>query len=900
MSIASSCGKRFNLHYSGHATDSVNGVGIIVERTRKVHFKPISERVCRIETSINNNQKLTLISAYAPTLDKSEKNPDVSEQFYNELNSVVTTVRKRNFLLVAGDFNAKTGSAFSDQIYTRNIGKYGKGEVNSNGYQLLEFAKTNDLKLTNTFFKHKQCHRTTWEAPDRINGCIDSKHNEPRRNPYRNQTDYICARIDDNLKITDARSYGGMSCKSDHKLVLVDTQFKWPYVKEPKKEPAIDNAKLSDTALRQAYTDETQRLITAMPVASNNQQRWNNIVEATTTAAKTILGVKAKLHTMPNPAVEQLSVEQKKLKLDRDVSIDVDKREELRKERNRLLNEIHRIKAADETAKIDMRIREIESAKNDSTRMFAAVKELKRMKPIKPLLLKDGDSLTANPESQVAIIQEHFQRQFNQGREPTPNLTPTAMRHPFTSGEICMAKAKLRNGRSPGYDNVIAEYIKYAPKEVDELIAEILNIAAATGDVPKELVQGILYALQKPGKTMGPVEHLRPIILLSMLRKIAAICMRERTIVRVDEVIPNTQAAYRRGRSTTEHVFAAKILAEKAITSVDYTIHVLLLDMSKAFDTVDRKMLIDDLSKVINEDELHMLNVMINVQLAVRCGTRIGDFFTTDVGVPQGDGYSANEFTFYLANSLQDTEYKCPVYTEHSYAKVNPDSHLRIDGEFADDMNKITTDNNTIEHYKNNLPGKLQQRNLHMNATKTEQYAITRGGDVLWKDCKLLGSLLDTDSDIKRRTGLAVGVICELKCIFYSTRLCIKIKVRVFDVFVTSIFMYNAELWTLTATKEKKIDSLHRRLLRKACLNVRWPRIATNEEVYTRTGAKPWSQRIRKRAWSWFGHLSRLPQDSPAQQALDYATRPARRPRGKPATTWISMMKKRFADIGLS
>ena len=465
------------------------------------------------------------------------------------------------------------------------------------------------------------------------------------------------------------------------------------------------------------------------------------------------------------------------------------------------------------------------------------------------------------------------------------------MRHPFTSDEIYKAKAKLRNGRSPGYDNVIAEYIKYAPKEVDELIAEILNIAAETGDVPKELVQGTLYAIQKPGKTMGPVEHLRPIILLSMLRKIAAICMRERTITRVDEAIPNTQAAYRRGRSTTEHVFAAKILAEKAINSVDYTIYILLLDMSKAFDTVDRKMLMDDLSKVIEEDELHMLNIMINVQLAVRCGTTMGDFFSTDVGIPQGDGYSANEFTFYLANTLRDTEYKCPV---------NADSHVRIDGEYADDMNKITTDSNTIEHYKLNLPGKLQQRNLHMNVTKTEQYAITRGGDVLWKDCRLLGSLLDTDSDIKRRKGLAAGVICELKHIFFSKRLCTKTKVRVFDAFVTSIFMYNAELWSLTATKEKKIDSFHRRLLRKACLNIRWPRVATNEEVYAKTGAKPWSQRIRKRAWSWFGQLSRLPHDSPAQQALEYATRPIRRPRGKPATTWISMMKKRFADIGLS
>ena len=62
--------------------------------------------------------------------------------------------------------------------------------------------------------------------------------------------------------------------------------------------------------------------------------------------------------------------------------------------------------------------------------------------------------------------------------------------------------------------------------------------------------------------------------------------MRERTIERVDATITNSQAAYRRGRSTTEHVFAAKILAEKAIASVDYTIYILLFDMSKAFDTV--------------------------------------------------------------------------------------------------------------------------------------------------------------------------------------------------------------------------------------------------------------------------------------------------------------------------
>ena len=166
-----------------------------------------------------------------------------------------------------------------------------------------------------------------------------------------------------------------------------------------------------------------------------------------------------------------------------------------------------------------------------------------------------------------------------------------------------------------------------------------------------------------------------------------------------------------------------------------------------------------------------MLNLMINVQLAVKCGSELSEFFSTDVGVPQGDGYSSNEFTFYFAKSLKNTKFKCAIMSEHAYAKPNPDRHIRINGEYDDDMNKVTTDPITVEYHKNNLPVKLRERNLHINETKTEEYAIRRSGDDYWKDCILLGSKLDTDRDIKRRTGLAIGVIHELRYIFYSKRL---------------------------------------------------------------------------------------------------------------------------------
>ena len=80
---------------------------------------------------------------------------------------------------------------------------------------------------------------------------------------------------------------------------------------------------------------------------------------------------------------------------------------------------------------------------------------------------------------------------------------------------------------------------------------------------------------------------------------------------KLDAEIPASQAAYRAGKSTTEHVFAAKVLVEKTITSANYPIHLLMLDMSKAFSTVNQSMLMQELAKVLNLDELNNTQLKI-------------------------------------------------------------------------------------------------------------------------------------------------------------------------------------------------------------------------------------------------------------------------------------------------
>ena len=72
-----------------------------------------------------------------------------------------------------------------------------------------------------------------------------------------------------------------------------------------------------------------------------------------------------------------------------------------------------------------------------------------------------------------------------------------------------------------------------------------------------------------------------------------------------------SQAANSKGRSTTQHVFAINILCEEAIASCDYSTHILLLGMTKAFDTFNREHLDKLLSDILDPDELNIMNILL-------------------------------------------------------------------------------------------------------------------------------------------------------------------------------------------------------------------------------------------------------------------------------------------------
>ena len=103
--------------------------------------------------------------------------------------------------------------------------------------------------------------------------------------------------------------------------------------------------------------------------------------------------------------------------------------------------------------------------------------------------------------------------------------------------------------------------------------------------------------------------------------------------------------------------------------------------------------------------------------------------------------------------------------------------------------------------------------------------------------------------------------------------------------------LYNCELWTMTETLNKGIDSFQRRQLRYV-INVIWPKIITNDKLYELTNVTPWREIVEKRRMSWLGHLMRLDPETPARVALSEALIPTPRKRGRPPATWISTIQR--------
>src|SRR6476469_4560547 len=97
---------------------------------------------------------IVIVQAYLPTTDYKDKEV---EKLYDQLEEILGKHKGTDNVTVMGDFNAVVGKGKEDRV----VGKFGLGKRNDRGKTLIEFCKSQNLVITNTWFKQGKRRRYT-------------------------------------------------------------------------------------------------------------------------------------------------------------------------------------------------------------------------------------------------------------------------------------------------------------------------------------------------------------------------------------------------------------------------------------------------------------------------------------------------------------------------------------------------------------------------------------------------------------------------------------------------------------------------------------------------------------------------------------------------------------------
>ena len=895
---------------------------------RVLSFGYVSDRVATIDLAIpmrkaGTTTKCRIVNAYGPTTDRAREDPSLVDSFYAELSSAIN-IPSRWQLFVCGDFNSKLGKLRNtDKEAGLNtcMGSYGMGIRNSNGDALVEFISANGLFVTNTAFKHPCRHRTTWtghiadrSAPAGLKATI----------AVFNQIDFVICRGLAKPLLKDSRSYGGADLNSDHKPVV--TRLKMNnicliYKRPPKqgKKVTYDLPRLtSDRNTQGSYEQSVREQVAEIDLNCAPNDALAKILKCVEKSAASTVGIlkhnKTARYTN-DPLVVKLSQEQKALRLSIYQSGKSEDRTKLRKERNIILRHISERLKELAIQQADSLSEEITST-DDCRKMFRAARALKVSGPPPSLAVHNSEgNFIGTDQGKADAIREWFSKQFTDpDDEPLKAFAgnPKPLQVPITDEEVNKALKALNNGRACGPDGISNELFKYASNAISTPIAHIIN-SAFEEHLPIDAVgQGTLIALPKPKKPPGPPANLRPIVLLNSIRKILSNVTLYRIRDKIDRFTGAYQSGFKRGRSCADIVWAQRMLVS-VVMSKHWDFHKMGIDMSRAFDTIKRLKILDVLKLAgCNEDDLRLVRLLLaDTKLTVRVKSVHSAVFETSIGSPQGDGLSPVLFTCYLAAALSSVR-------ENS-TRPNPpvSTHgMPLEMEYADDVDFLDEEKEPLDGLLPVAAEQLKAVNLFMNEAKTEythvylanSHEVNQEGDNIrgeekWRKSRILGSLLCSTTDISARCVMGhIAFRSFWKLWIRGSKIPLKKKLRLYNATCVPLMLYNCNSWAAPKAALNKLDACHRKHLR-VITGHKWPdSLISNVSLYKMCNTVPLSFKVNQQRWSMFSHVLRMPEDTPAQRALEFAVLGADRYKartGRHCTNLLSVLRTDLKDAGL-
>jgi len=822
---------------------------------------------------------------------------------YDQVQAVLEKTPKRDLKIIMGDLNAKVGSDNTDNETI--MGRHGIGEQNENGELFTEFCTFNDLVIGGTLFPHKTTHKATWISPD---GRTE------------NQIDHITISRKWRRSLHDVRVKRDADAASDHHLVVATLQLKLKAYNDSSVRPShkFNVHILKEKKKSEEFAIELKNkfsLLAEMPeeTVDNN---WHKLQDTFKTTCQKVLGKKTRKNKEWLTSETWATIEHRKqLKVQINQAQDQEEKQELRAQYWDQNKQVKKMARKDKRNFIEELTAEAENAagQRNMKRLYEITRTLsgKNSNPSRPVKDRNGNTVSGE-EDQRKRWAEHFKEILNRPPPVAPPDVPPPTElldintNPPTKSEIIKAIKSLKSGKAAGPDGIPPEALKADIPTSTEMLHPLLLKIWDQERVPEDWKKGYLVKLPKKGD-LSCCNNWRGIMLLSIPGKILTRIILDRLKTALDKSLRDEQAGFRQDRSCTDHIATMRIIIEQSL-EWQTPLYTTFVDFQKAFDSIDR----DVIWRLMQHYGFPQKFISIIQKLyedascQVIHNGKLSEPFTVQTGVRQGCLLSPTIFLIVIDWIMRQSTAGRKMGIQWTLSK-----HLE-DLDFADDISLLSHKMQDAQEKLCRVSEEALKAGLHINTGKTEVMRINhhqlnpiqlQNEDIRETDRFVyLGSVVSkdggTDEDIKSRISKARFVFNTLRPIWRSSALSLHNKTRVFNTNVKSVLLYGSETWRVTKTSTSKLQTFINRCLRNI-LNIRWPEIIPNQQLWDKMNQAPIGQQIMKRKWGWIGHTLRKPVSNVTRQALDWNPQGKRRV-GRPKQTWRRSVEAEAKATGMS
>lgn len=228
-------------------------------------------------------------------------------------------------------------------------------------------------------------------------------------------------------------------------------------------------------------------------------------------------------------------------------------------------------------------------------------------------------------------------------------------------------------------------------KEAISSIAEALHIIyrkiSDTASVPEQWHTALLMPIYKGKGQLSDISNYRPLSVPSVACRLWGSIINQRLLDATKDILPDTMFGFRPGRRTADPLLILRHLIDMQRAGVGSKFGVAFMDLSAAYDSIDRGLLFRKLRHLgMSTHSISTLQSLYrSTKCMVKCDNGLAAAFSVGVGLRQGCPLSTTLFNLYIWDLHKHLVEKASGVGVQMHGISEDESMLVTDLEYADD-----------------------------------------------------------------------------------------------------------------------------------------------------------------------------------------------------------------------